>query len=408
VFGFTGSTTSANYGNLVAQGGIVAGVWGDTTGNPTADETSAGIIGTSSSNNGYGGYFMNSAQSLSTVHAINNTGPGFDSTGTGADAILAYSEPGSGGAGTGGDGVYALAFSPAAGDAGVFGTAYYTSTTAGKVAAIGPGFVAGVWGDAGTSFGTELYKAGVVGTGDDITAGVFENNSPSGHPTLSATSLYAGTTGTLFTNFMATSPAGTCGFGGKGDLSCTGQVKSLVSAGNGTRTVETYAMQSPENWMEDFGSGTLERGVAVVKIDPTFAETVSESSNYHVFLTPKGDSKGLYVINETPTSFEVRESGGGVSYLEFDYRIVAKRRGFESQRHVDVTQQYRAAMETSPLNIKPMHGAAVQAPRVHVPQPSAPGVRQAQISTPSHPASPASPGTRKRASATRRESPALQ
>jgi hypothetical protein len=27
-------------------------------------------------------------------------------------------------------------------------------------------------------------------------------------------------------------------------------------------------MQSPENWMEDFGSGTLDREVAVLKLDP--------------------------------------------------------------------------------------------------------------------------------------------
>jgi hypothetical protein len=106
--------------------------------------------------------------------------------------------------------------------------------------------------------------------------------------------------------------------------------------------VETYAMQSPENWMEDFGSGKIERGVAVVTIDPAFAETVSESAEYHVFLTPKGDSRGLYVINETPTSFEVRESGGGTSSLAFDYRIVAKRRGFETERLTDVTERFKA------------------------------------------------------------------
>jgi len=146
---------------------------------------------------------------------------------------------------------------------------------------------------------------------------------------------------------MASSAGGTCGIGGGGSLSCTGPIKSLASAGNGTRTVETYGVQSPENWMEDFGTGQLERGVAVVRIDATFAETVSETSDYHVFITPNADSKGLYVINKTATSFEVRESSGGTSSLSFDYRIVARRRGYEALRHVDVTERFNAEMKAA-------------------------------------------------------------
>jgi hypothetical protein len=92
--------------------------------------------------------------------------------------------------------------------------------------------------------------------------------------------------------------------------------------------------------MEDFGSGLLKQGVAVVKIDPAYAETVSETADYHVFLTPRGDSKGLYVINASIASFEVRESGGGTSSLSFDYRIVARRRGYEAQRLTDVTESF--------------------------------------------------------------------
>jgi hypothetical protein len=148
---------------------------------------------------------------------------------------------------------------------------------------------------------------------------------------------------------MASSADGTCGIGSGGSLSCTGPIKSLASAGNGARTVETYGVQSPENWMEDFGTGQLEKGAAVVTIDATFAETVSETADYHVFLTPRGDSKGLYVTNATPTSFEVRESGGGTSSLSFDYRIVAKRRGYEAMRHVDVTERYNAEMTAAAM-----------------------------------------------------------
>jgi len=60
----------------------------------------------------------------------------------------------------------------------------------------------------------------------------------------------------------------------------------LASTQGGTHTVETYAVQSSESWLEDFDSGELELGVAAVKIDPAFAETVSADANYHVFITP--------------------------------------------------------------------------------------------------------------------------
>jgi hypothetical protein len=44
---------------------------------------------------------------------------------------------------------------------------------------------------------------------------------------------------------------------------------------------------------------------------------------YYVFLTPLGDTRGLYVSIKTPTAFQVREVEHGRSSLEFDYRIVA-------------------------------------------------------------------------------------
>ena len=97
--------------------------------------------------------------------------------------------------------------------------------------------------------------------------------------------------------------------------------------------------------MEDFGSGSLSGGSVTVTIDAAFAETVSRDASYKVFLTPNGESKGLYVINKTATSFEVREAGGGTASIGFDYRIVSKRRGFEAQRMVDVTETFKREMK---------------------------------------------------------------
>ena len=203
---------------------------------------------------------------------------------------------------------------------------------------------AGVWGDTNVPYTSSAFTslAGVAGTAENNYAGYFANDSS----TILASTVYIENTSTtsgayVFQTIGNVGTAGnSCTIDGKSNLSCSGTVSAVIKAADGAHSVETYAVQSPENWMEDFGTGTLERGVAVVKIDPAFADTVSANAEYHVFLTPKGDSEGLYVINETPTSFEVRESKGGTSSLSFDYRIVAKRRGYEGQRLVDVTDRF--------------------------------------------------------------------
>jgi hypothetical protein len=221
---------------------------------------------------------------------------------------------------------------------GVWGTAGAGSNTAANLR-YGI-FNAGVWGDTVEGYDGSPQYYGVIGTTDDNTAGYFINNGPD-YPTIGVANYDAGGPTGLFKTIQASTPDGTCGFGGKGNLTCTGQVKTLATTSK-SRMVETYAMQSPENWIEDFGSASLANGIATVAIDPAFAETVSASADYHVFLTPNGDSKGLYVTAKSATSFEVRESGGGTSTLAFDYRIVAKRLGHESERLVDVTDRFHA------------------------------------------------------------------
>jgi len=95
--------------------------------------------------------------------------------------------------------------------------------------------------------------------------------------------------------------------------------------------VKVFSTESPEVWFEDYGFGQLANGKSTVTIDPSFAQTAS-MNGYHVFVTPKGDCKGLYVTNENGGTFEVRELGGGQSNIAFDYRIVAHRKGYEALR----------------------------------------------------------------------------
>jgi len=202
---------------------------------------------------------------------------------------------------------------------------------------------AGVWAD--TSYNGDVTETGnslptfvpaLLATADATVAGVFINNSQYGPAILAQnTNLKGG--GGFADVIRAIGSGGSCGISGGGDVSCTGQLKALAKTQRSSHQVETYSMQASENWLEDFGSGKLQNGVAMIRLEPTFADAANTDVEYHVFLTPRGDAQALYISDESANGFEVRESGNGTHSVAFDYRIVAKRRGHEMERLVDVT-----------------------------------------------------------------------
>jgi hypothetical protein len=90
------------------------------------------------------------------------------------------------------------------------------------------------------------------------------------------------------------------------------------------RNLVSYASRQAQPTVEDLGEGRMVNGLAHVSLDPTFAATIDKRTNYLVFITPDGDSRGLYVTEKTTLGFDVRENAGGRSNLTFDYRLVAK------------------------------------------------------------------------------------
>ena len=212
------------------------------------------------------------------------------------------------------------------------------------------GLDAGVWAD-----GPNGQTASLIVTADNLYGGIFFNDSAT-YPTISLNNNAGGPTGAavpgIATVLRAEGPGGVCGINQTGGLACTGQLKAVVATQNGAHQVETYAVQSAENWLEDYGSGQLVNGSVTVHLDPAFADTVNTGVDFHVFLTPGGDCKGLYVTNKTATGFEVHELGGGVASIPFDYKIVAKRRGHENERLVDVTA--RMKLETEAAHPRPL------------------------------------------------------
>lgn len=127
-----------------------------------------------------------------------------------------------------------------------------------------------------------------------------------------------------------TTPAGAVGLRVSGGslLVDSGTKNAVVPTDQGERLL--YVEEATEVVFTDYGFGRLSDGIASIAIDPLFAQTVNLDLPYHVFVQVYGDAD-VYVDNRTAEGFDVllREGDGNV---EFSYRIVAKRLGYESDR----------------------------------------------------------------------------
>jgi hypothetical protein len=234
------------------------------------------------------------------------------------------------------------------------------------------GAYAGLFGQGTGSTGTGVIGQGYSGghfvgsAGDGVSGGSSQGNGVYGG---GVTGVYGSGT-SIGVNGIGPS----YGVLAQGNLGATG-TKSAVVALADDRVVSLYAMESPENWFEDFGSGELKDGVGTIKLDATFAETISPEMGYHVFVTPNGDCEGLYVAQKTATGFEVRELHAGKSSVAFDYRIVAKRKGLESVRMEEVSNDHETAASIRQF----MATRSSNTPRLKLPKPP----RQAKVHEPS-------------------------
>ncbi|MCJ7458342.1 MAG: hypothetical protein MUP17_05065 [candidate division Zixibacteria bacterium] len=116
-----------------------------------------------------------------------------------------------------------------------------------------------------------------------------------------------------------------------GDFAASGTKNAVLKTSKGHRLMSV--IESPEVWFEDFGEGQLINGRGHVELDPLFLETVT-INNLHpmkVFIQLKDDCRGTYVKSSS-TSFDVFELQGGTSNASFSYRVIAKRKGYETER----------------------------------------------------------------------------
>ena len=369
------------FGNATVTSGYVNGVFGQS-----ASTNASGVVGNSTATTGFtSGVFGQSASSNGTGvfgTSVNWVGVGGQATATsGSPAYGVWGDTAStDGAGVAGyadatsgfpNGVFGQSVSPNgngvlgvdnSADAGVGVKGIANGTTGNAYGVIGTtastGFGSGVTGDAtantGTAFGvfarasspngnavfghaasTSGFPTAVVGfldSNDGGVAGQFVAHGGSGL-------ILQGLSGSSFNQVFSLDANGNLTI--SGNLVVSGGASEDVKLQNG-REVALYSVASPENWFEDFGSGELNNGVAWVPFEGSFAQATNAAVTYHVFLTANGDTNGLYVSRKTPAGFEVREHGGNGSSLAFDYRIVAKRRGYETIRMAEVPKDVNA------------------------------------------------------------------
>jgi hypothetical protein len=200
--------------------------------------------------------------------------------------------------------VYAANTNSGVGNTGVTGNC----DTAGGIGVVGTSINGnGVYGTSGTGYGVLGYSTGGpaslsgISTTANIPAFAGGNSSPSG---------------------LAASFAGTVFISGRLVVSDPSYKSGLLAHPDGSHRL-VYCVESPESWIEDFGTGQLTNGKAEIRLDPDFAAVV-QTGDYRAFPVAEGDCKGLYVASKTASGFEVRELQGGTSNVGFSWRVVAK------------------------------------------------------------------------------------
>ncbi|HXW76591.1 MAG TPA: hypothetical protein VEJ20_04200 [Candidatus Eremiobacteraceae bacterium] len=241
-------------------------------------------------------------------------------------------------------------FGDAAAADGVFGDGFGSDTGSEGDSSSGIGVLGssntgfGVEGESTDSIGAEGTTSNPSATTDTSEAGVFGDDTSIDGGTLNAGVSGASSSGIGVLATGADAMVADCASGGADEyvgkssvgttnftVSCAGTVGTVIVTRHDLYANATVA-RTTESTLEDYGQGELVNGTAIVTLDPAFSEAISDRSTYLVFLTPDGDSRGLYVAQKTLHGFVVHENEGGRSTLEFDYRIVARPAGDDRSR----------------------------------------------------------------------------
>jgi hypothetical protein len=298
-------TSNTNYG-IKGSSGSSYGIFG------TSASGDAGLAGTTASKNGVYGYTTSNSGGTGVYGSSHSFAGVYGTTTSGLGIGVFGYETGSGvgvyGESSSGYGIGGFADSSGA---AVHASAMGSATGISVAANIGDGIDVTSKGNYGI-FSTAGYAGGFFSGGS---AGVLARSTGSGGIPL----LLEGPSGTVFYVDDA------------GNIYAHGSLHPLAVTAGGT-TVTAFSPTATAPTVEDSGSAQLVGGVAAVRLDPAFAATIDPRSGYRVFLTPGGDTRGLFIASKSPAGFVVRESQGGRASVSFDYRILATTLGEAGQR----------------------------------------------------------------------------
>jgi hypothetical protein len=210
------------------------------------------------------------------------------------------------------------------------------------VSTAGSGSASGVYGRSSSEngfgiVGNSTSANGIVGvTTADGLAGIYADEKGAGTGLVGTTndesgryfviSVQGDNSQTMLFEAYNMGTGGDCFISALAAMTCSGGVSgSVLHARHRNRAgqrVVSYASESASATIEDDGTAKISGGVATVRIDARFA-ALMDRAWYYVFITPLGDTRGLYVSAKTPLGFVVREAEHGRDTLAFDYRIVA-------------------------------------------------------------------------------------
>lgn len=133
-----------------------------------------------------------------------------------------------------------------------------------------------------------------------------------------------------------------------------------------------FAPEAPEVLLEDYGTGHLVNGTAIINIDPIFSANIDVNSArpLKVFIQLEGDCNGVYVTNKSANGFTVRELQNGRSSVAFSWHIVGNRKddagrnGSESSTYASL----RFPDAPGPMELKPGQATEIAAKEKVVPK----------------------------------------